>query len=72
MASLAGCWAHARRKFKEAEVVQEKGKNGKANWVLNLIQKLYRIETRIKGQSALQKYQIRQTESLPLLTQYKA
>jgi hypothetical protein len=53
-------------------VAQAKGKTGKANWALNHIQKLYRIETRIKGKSAQQKYQIRQTESLPLLNQYKA
>jgi transposase len=71
-ATLAGCWAHARRKFKEAEVAQGKGKTGKANWALNHIQKLYRIETHLKGQSAQQKYQLRQTESLPLLNQYKA
>ena len=71
-ATLAGCWAHARRKFKEAEVAQAKGKTGKANWALNHIQKLYRIETLIKGKSAQQKYQVRQTESLPLLNQYKA
>jgi len=36
------------------------------------IQKLYRIETRLKGKSAQQKYQVRQAESLPLLNQYKA
>ena len=71
-ATLAGCWAHARRKFKEAEVAQAKGKTSKANWALNHIQKLYRIETRLKGQSPAQKYQVRQTESLPLLNQYKA
>jgi transposase len=71
-ATLAGCWAHARRKFKEAEVAQGKGKTGKANWALNHIQKLYRIETRLTGQSPEQKYQVRQTESLPLLNQYKA
>jgi transposase len=71
-ATLAGCWAHARRKFKEAEVAQGKGKTGKANWALNHIQKLYRIETRIKGQSAEEKYQVRQAESVPLLNQYKA
>lgn len=44
-ATLAGCWAHVRRKFKEAEIAQSKGKTGKANWALNHIQKLYRIET---------------------------
>ena len=70
-ATLVGCWAHARRKFKEAEIVQGKNKTGKATWALNHIQKLYRIEAHIKGLSAEQKYQVRQNESLPLLNQYK-
>lgn len=30
-ATLVVCWAHARRKFKEAEIAQPKGKTGKAN-----------------------------------------
>ena len=69
--------AHARRKFKEAEVANRsadrgKGRTGKANWALNHIQKLYRIETRFKGQPAEQKYQVRQAELVPLLNQYKA
>lgn len=70
-APLVGCWAHARRKFKEAEVAQVKGKTGKANWALNHIQKLYRIETQIKGKSAVEKQQIRNQQSLPLLNQFK-
>ena len=37
----AGCWAHARRKFVEAQKVQPKGKTGKADWALNQIRKLY-------------------------------
>ena len=71
-AKLAGCWAHARRKFDEAEKAQPKGKTGKANWALNHIQKLYRIETRIKDKTALEKQAIRKKESEPLLNQYKA
>jgi len=70
-AILVACMAHARRKFKEAEVAQAKGKTGKANWALNHIQKLYRIETKIKGKTAQDKYRIRQAEALPLLTQFK-
>jgi len=33
-AILAGCWAHARHKFKEADIAQSKGnpKAGKATW----------------------------------------
>ena len=68
---LVACMAHARRKFKEAEVAQAKGKTGRANWALNHIQKLYPIETRIKGKTAQDKYRIRQAEALPLLTQFK-
>lgn len=30
-AQLAGCWAHARRKFIEAKAVQGKNKTGKAD-----------------------------------------
>lgn len=70
-ATLVGCWAHARRKFKEAEIAQPKGKVGKANWALNHIQKLYRIETQIKDKSADEKQRIRQQQSLPLLNQFK-
>jgi hypothetical protein len=47
-AILVACAAHARRKFVEAETAQPKGKTGKANWAMNHIQKLYRIETKIK------------------------
>ncbi|WP_017445660.1 IS66 family transposase [Gayadomonas joobiniege] len=71
-ATLAGCWAHARRKFIEAEKAQPKGKTGKANWALNHIQKLYRVETKIKDKTADEKQAIRQKESVPLLEQYKA
>ena len=70
-AQLVGCWAHARRKFDEAQKAQPKGKTGKANWALNHIQKLYRIETKIKGKTATEKKAIRQKESAPLLNQYK-
>jgi len=39
---------------------------------LNHIQKLYRIETRIKDKTAPEKQAIRKKESEPLLNQYKA
>lgn len=71
-AQLVGCWAHARRYFAQAEKAQPKGKTGKASWALNHIQKLYRIETRIKDKAAEEKKVVRQKESLPLLKQYKA
>jgi len=70
-ATLVGCMAHARRKFKEAEQSQPKGKTGKANWALNHIQKQYRIETGLKDKSVKEKYATRQANSLPLLNEFK-
>jgi len=70
-ATLAGCFAHARRKFTEAKKAQVKGKSGKADIALAMIQKLYRIETQIRRKSAQEKQQIRQEKSKPLLDQYK-
>ena len=66
------CWAHARRKFIEAQKVQPKGKTGRADVALNLINKLYSIERNLKEASAEQRHQGRQQHSQPLLTQLKA
>jgi len=70
-ATLAGCWAHARRKFIEAQTVQVKDKIGKADWAINHIQKLYRIEKEIKDKTAEEKQRIRKEQSEPLLEQFK-
>jgi len=69
-ATLVGCWAHARRKFKEAEIAQPKGKTGKANMALSQIQKLYRLEIALKDKSADEKYRGRQEKAKPLLAQF--
>lgn len=66
-----GCWAHARRKFMEAQAVQVKGKTGKADEVLSQIQKLYVIEKALKDKSTAEKYLIRQQESQPILDKIK-
>lgn len=71
-ATLVGCWAHARRKFTEAKTAQGKKPSGKADWALNHIQKLYRIETLIKDKTIEERYAIRQDKALPLLAQFKA
>lgn len=70
-AKLAGCWAHARRKFVEAQKAQPNNKTGKTNWALNHIQKLYRIESAIKEKTALEKQDTRQEKALPLLNDFK-
>ena len=42
------CMAHARRKFVEAQKVQPKGKTGRADIALAMINKLYGIERELK------------------------
>src|SRR5580692_5375495 len=44
--ALAGCWAHVRRKFFEA---QEKSPKT-AGWILRQIQQLYQVEARLREQ----------------------
>lgn len=58
-----GCWAHARRKFVEAQRQQPKGKTGKADVALGLIQKLYGIEKLSKEKSIIDRHEARQTQS---------
>ena len=66
-----GCWAHARRKFIEAQKVQPKGKTGKADQALAYIQQLYRVEQSISDKTADEKYQARQQQSQPILDKLK-
>lgn len=58
-AILAGCMAHARRKFIDAKTVQTKNKTGKADVALSLIRKLYGIEASLKDKTAAERYQAR-------------
>ena len=71
-ATLIGCMAHARRKFIEAQKAQPKNKTGRADWAINLIAKLYRIEKSIKELPADEKKRIRDEKSVPLLEQFRA
>jgi len=68
-ATLIGCWAHARRKFMEAKKGAGKKGSGKADWALNHIQKLYRLETQLKDKTVEVRYITRQEKSVPLLSQ---
>lgn len=67
-----GCMAHARRKFMDAKKALPKGKTGKADQALAFIQKLYRIEARIKEDPPEERYNIRQTEAKPTLEKMRA
>ena len=58
----AGCWAHARRKFIEAEG-QEPAKAAK---IIALFQKLYEIEKRARGKPK-QRKKLREKESFPIV-----
>lgn len=64
-----GCWAHARRKFIDAQNAAsgKTKKTGKADVAINLIGKLYAIEKQIKEHSAEEKYSTRQSEAIPIL-----
>ena len=66
-----GCWAHARRRFVQAQKLQPKGKSGKADQALSLIQKLYAIERQLKDKPADERYQIRQTQAKPVIDKLK-
>jgi transposase len=62
-----GCWAHARRKFIDAQRQQPKGKAGKADVALGFIQKLYRIEKLSKDSSVDDRLAARQAQSKPII-----
>jgi hypothetical protein len=58
-----------RRKFVDAQKVQPKGKTGRADIALNLINKLYGIERDINDIDDEQRHETRQQKSLPILAQ---
>jgi hypothetical protein len=64
--------AHARRKFVEAQKVQPKGKTGRADIALTMINKLYGIERDLQDVSDEQRFIGRQEMSLPILAQLKS
>jgi transposase len=74
-----GCMAHVRRKFDEAIKAQSGGKKSqkekrgatKAHQGFAFVQKLYRIETKIRGQSAEVRRSVRQAEAIPILEEMK-
>ena len=65
------CMAHARSKFVDAQKVQPKGKKGRADIALTMINKLYGIERELKDVSDEQRFTGRQKKSLPILSQLK-
>ena len=70
-AKLAGCWAHARRKFVDAKTVQGKKKTGRADVAIKFIQKLYRVERLMTDKSADERLHARQTESTTVMNGFQ-
>lgn len=73
--TLVGCMAHVRRKFNNALKSlpgKESAQRSKAAMAMSFIQRLYRIEHQIKWLTAHEKQQQRQTESMPILIEFKA
>ena len=66
------CMAHARRKFVDAQKVQPKGKTGRADIALTMINRLYGIERELKDVSEQQRLAGRQEKSLLVLAQLKS
>lgn len=66
------CWAHARRKFVDAQKLQPKGKTGRADMALNWIKRLYAIEREFKDAPDAERLQARQQLSRGILEQLKA
>jgi transposase len=58
-----GCWAHARRKFIEAQKVQGKNRTGKCDQALAWIQQPYRIEHTASDRNPEERLLLRQTQS---------
>ncbi len=66
-----GCWAHARRKYVDAQKAKGKNakKSGSADKALKFIKDLYRIETKAKkqGLSGKELSELREKEAKPIL-----
>jgi transposase len=68
----AGCWAHAHRKFVEAQKVLSKGKVGRVDQALSLIRNLYTVENQARDVSAEERMAFRKTQSRPILVKLEA
>lgn len=69
----ATCWAHARRKFIEAEKSLPKGKKSPAiTAILTSIRQLYAIEKRLSVSTAAEKQLARQQDARPVLDKLRS
>lgn len=75
--TMAACWAHARRRFSEAEKAigskkKEVLKKSVAHQALLKISKIYRIERELSGTPPEERNRIRNCEIKPLIEEYFA
>ncbi|MFS4439515.1 IS66 family transposase [Paracoccaceae bacterium GXU_MW_L88] len=66
--TLAYCWAHVRRKFLD---VHKATKSEKAQEIIDLINQMYEIERRLKGQPADLRLTVRRAETAPKIMQIR-
>ena len=64
---LLACWVHARRGFVDAIKLQPKGKQGRANEMVEMIARLYKVEKDCRLSTIEERYQSRQEISKPIL-----
>ena len=67
-----GCWAHARRKFVDAQKAaapndKKAKRTGKADVAIHFIAKLYGVEKQAKAMSGAERQRLRQHSSVPIL-----
>lgn len=65
-----GCWAHARRKFVEANKASKK-KQTQANYAIRLIAKLYAVEKTLIDATPAIRFTTRQEQSRPVIDQLR-
>ncbi|HWR06659.1 IS66 family transposase [Sporomusa sp.] len=71
--TLCGCWAHARRKFNEAQLGAASNKAGLPEDIgLSYCNQLFAIEKRAETMTAEKRHTVRQSESKPLIEAFFA
>jgi transposase len=61
------CWAHARRKFFDAQ----ESDAARSLWMLEMIRRLYAVEAQAQDKSPPQRLHLRQSHSVPMLEQIR-
>jgi transposase len=68
----AGCWSHARRKLWDIHVKQQRLPGTLAHQGLVRMGELFKVEADVNGRSALRRRRMRQTRTVPVLTELKS